>query len=360
MLDDSDDEKELKIKKNTLNEKFLNGIEKTSVFTRSIKQSLENKYNDNIYINTENNIFSVKNEKDKKDHRKFNLKNYEQIFKQNREKNFFTLKEENNAEIIKNIFDIIKEKKKKRNKLINKMVLTNKDKINKTKYDIYNTFTNPNALRTTSNRTKKKTLDSYGNYSYEEDYNKIKTLNTEFNSLYQNNAELDLYKNRKIYPNINSIRKDIINLDTEAKVFNKHIKWLRFNELKNVKNKLNITSFKSNKLTMDNLNFNEIKKKKTFIKNKRSINRYVKKLNNFKYNNNLINKFFETKKENVKKVIKTVPKINWRNNENDEYYFLRDTSKIKNNPVLNKFNIIKKMFKSQIDKEIFHIFNKKI
>lgn len=364
LLNKSDDEEDLKMKENPTKLDFFKGFQQTSFFDNSLKEPLENDYNDKIYINTENNIFSVKNDNDKKEHKRFNIKNYEQIFKKNREKNFFTLKEENNAEIIKNIFDLIIAKKKKKENFVNKTIFTSKDKNKLAKYTNYNTFTNPNSIRMISEKFKKKTInDINSNSSYEEDYNKNKTLIPNVKPLYHKTPVLTLAENRILFPNINLIRKEIISLDSEAKNFNKNFKTkikFGFNSKNNKKNKFNITLIKPNKLTMDNLDFNEEEKKKNYIKNKKNINLFIKKLNNFQYKNNLINKFFAEKREDVKFTKKSVPKIKTRFEENDEYYYLRKKSKVKPNPILNKFNIIKQMFKSQVDKEIFNTFNKKI
>ena len=60
---------ELKIK-NTNEFIPLKGLNETSIFSNSIKEVFEN--------NTENNI---KEENNKRNHKIFNLKNYEQIFK---------------------------------------------------------------------------------------------------------------------------------------------------------------------------------------------------------------------------------------------------------------------------------------
>ena len=74
LLDDK--EKELDIKNNPNELKFFKGIKETSIFTNSVKESFKNNYDDKIYINTENNIFSVKNEKNPKYLRKIKKKIY--------------------------------------------------------------------------------------------------------------------------------------------------------------------------------------------------------------------------------------------------------------------------------------------
>ena len=56
-----------------------------------------------------------------------------------------------------------------------------------------------------------------------------------------------------------------------------------------------------------------------------------------------------------------MPKVKKKIELEDEYYYLRKKPKIKPIPIINKFNaFIKDRFKSQVDKEVFNIFNKKI
>jgi len=364
VLDDK--EKELDIKNNPNELKFFKGINETSIFTNSVKESFKNNYNDKIYINTENNIFSVKNEKNPKDHKMFNIKNYEKIFKKNKEKNLFTFKEEQNAEIIKNIFDKIKIKKLKNPKSINRTIFVNRDKNIFTKYSINNTFTNPKALRTLSIKINKNlNKENNTNTSYENDYNiKNRTIIPKNLILYEKTQDISINHNKTKYPYIESLRHEIINLDKKAKIFNKNItnkEKIGNKEPLKDKKPLNITLLKPNNLTMNNLDYYEDENKRNFIKNRRHINNYIKKLNNFKYNNDLINKFFERKKEDIDEFANYMPKVRKKIELEDEYYYLHKKPKIKPIPIINKVNaLIKDRFKSQIDKEVFNIFNKKI
>ena len=124
--------------------------------------------------------------------------------------------------------------------------------------------------------------------------------------------------------------------------------------------KLNINLLKRNKLTMNHLDYYEEERKKNYIKNKKYINSYIKKLNNFKYNNDLINKFLKRKKDNFEKILYNMPQVKKKIELDDDYYYLHKKPEIIQIPVLRKFNIIKRRFKSKIDEEIFNVFNKKI
>ena len=332
---------ELKIKNKQKELNFLKGVRETSIFTNSVKESFENNYNEKVYINTENNLLSVKNGNDKKNQKIFNLRNYERIFKKNREKNLFTLNEEQNAEIIKNIFDIIKTKKIRNKNNINRTIFGNRGKNILTKYEINNTFTNPDVITTITHKNVKNTKkEKLTNLSYEHDYS-IQRKTIDPNNLILNNKNKDFLRqeNKGKYPYIQSLRNEIINLDKKAKKFNKNITTqLKFSdkEFINDRKQLNITLLKPNQFTMNNLEYYEDEGKKNLIENKKYINHYIKKLNNFKYNNDIINKFFERKKENIEDATEYMPKIRRKIELDDDYYYLRKKPKIMPIPVLKK------------------------
>ena len=363
MLDDKL-EKELKLRKNPKTLDHLNGFKEASIFINNIKEGLENDYKDKLYINTESNIFSVKNENDKKRVKTYNINNYEKIFYQNREKSFLTFKEEKNAEIIKNIFDLIKIRQKRIQNIANKTILTGIDKNSFTKYQINITYTNPDTIRIISNKLNKNKKENFQNrLSYEKDFIKNRTLVLNENPIFQNNNILASDERRK-FNNISTLKNDILNLDRTAKRFNKNfisrIKFMNTNFIEN-KKKFDISLIKPKKLKKISLNYYEDENNKNFIKNKNYFNHYIKKLNTYKYHNDIINKFFENKNNDIEDSIKKIPNEKKKIEiNNDEYYYLREKPKHKSIPALTKFNKIKTMFKSQIDKEIFNMFNKKI
>ena len=367
MIDDKL-EKELKLKKNSKTFNFLNGFRETSIFIDNIRQGLDNDFKDKLYINTESNIFSVfsvKNENEKKRLKTFNLNNYEKIFYKNREKNFLTLKEEKNAEIIKNIFDLIKIRKIKKETIANKTALAGIGKNKLTKYQINNTFTNPDAIRIISDKIHKNKRDKFlNNLSYEKDLFKTRTLFPEEIATYPRNSTIS--NTTRKFPNIIKLKNDILNLDKTAKKFNENfitkIKFMNTNSIDNKKN-FNISLIKPNKLSTNSFNYYEDENNKNFIKNKKYFNHYIKKLSTYKYNNNIINKFFENKNKDKDKenLMEQVPKVKRKIEVNDdEYYYLHEKPKHQSIPILNKINKIKKIFRCQVDKEIFDIFNKKI
>ena len=121
-------DKKNKLKKNPKTHNYLNRFGETSMFIDGITESLQKDYEGKIYNNTEGNLISVKDVDKRKNHNRFNLNNYEKIFNKNKEKNFFTFKEEANAEIIKNIFDLFKMRLVKNETMNNKTAFTNQNK----------------------------------------------------------------------------------------------------------------------------------------------------------------------------------------------------------------------------------------
>lgn len=356
--------KEMELKKNSKALNHLNGFRDASVFIDNIKEGLDNDYKDKLYINTENNIFSFKNDKDKKKLKTYNLNNYEKIFYKNREQSFLSYNEEKNVEIIKNIFDLIKIRMIKKEKITNKTILTSFDKNILTKNKINNTYTNPDSIRIISDKIYKDKRDKLlNNLSYEKDFVKSRTLTQNEISLNQQNKNISMPNTKRKYQKIISLKNDILNLDKTAKKFNQNfidkIKFMNTNFINN-KKKFNISLIKPKKLKTISFNYYEDENNMNFIKNKKYFNHYIKKLHTYKYNNDIINKFFEHKNNDIENLIRKIPKEKKKIEiKEDEYYYLREKPKHQPIPALTKFNKIKKIFKSQIDKEIFDTFNKK-
>ena len=365
-MSDSKEYQKFRLRKNTKTFDFLNDIKKISIFTNTIKESFEHDYQDKVYNNTENNLLPVKNDNTKKNIRRFNLKNYEKIIKKNREKSFLTLKEENNAEIIKNIFDMIKAKKIKRESVINKTIFTSQNKNILTKYKTNNTFTNPDVIRIIPNNIyNNKKIKIFNNLSFEQDFLKTRTIIPKENLFKQNKDQnMTISEKKRKYFDIFSIKTELNNIDKSAKRFNQNfLTKIKFRNKGSVDNKkkLNINIFKSYNNDANDLKYYEDENNKNFIRNKKYFNRYIKKFSHFKYNNNLINKFLDSKKDDMDNITKNLPKMKRKIEENDdEYYYLHEKNRIKKSPILKKIKIIKKRFQEQIDKEIFNIFNKKI
>jgi hypothetical protein len=358
---DINDEPSIKMRKNPKTLTLFDDIESRSLFTKGINDSPENDLNNKIYINTESNLINVRNEESKKREKKFNMNNYEEIFKKNREKNLFTKNEEINAEIIKNILDAMKIRKTKKENYINRTILSNISKNNSKKTKIDYTLTNPNALRIISDKIyKNKRRDKINDLSYEKDkiINKTIIPRLTANPIYN---ERNKVKDSQKHSDIKSIRKGIINLDKKINNLNHNIKRinLKINGSNKVKFRKNI-NFINNKKSMDNYDFYSDENNKNFIKNRKYFNHYIQNFINLKYNNELINKFFENKEKDFENRAKTILKIERKYENEDEYYYLHKKPKILPISVLNKINMIKKRFKSNSDKEVFNLFNKKI
>ena len=210
---------------------------------------------------------------------------------------------------------------------------------------------------------KNKDKEISSNISYENDYIKTKTIVPKKLILFETNPNKIFSQEKGNYPYIKSLRNELTNLDMDAKKFNHNITTsIKFKNKEYIKDnkKLNINLLKRNKLTMNHLDYYEEERKKNYIKNKKYINSYIKKLNNFKYNNDLINKFLKRKKDNFEKILYNMPQVKKKIELDDEYYYLHKKPEIIQIPVLRKFNIIKRRFKNKIDEEIFNVFNKKI
>jgi hypothetical protein len=354
-------DKKNKLKKNPKTHNYLNRFGETSMFIDGITESLQKDYEGKIYNNTEGNLISVKNVDKRKNHNRFNLNNYEKIFNKNKEKNFFTFKEEANAEIIKNIFDLFKMRLVKNETMNNKTAFTNQNKNILTRY--LNAFTNPNGMRIIPDKIRNKTNSITSDLSYEHNSFKNRTIIPgELVLSHKKQNSMTISKNKTKYPDLTSLKNKINNLDKSAKKINYNFiaKINSRNKNFNInKKKVNISLIKQKK--NDKTNYYEDENNKHFIKNKKYFNNYIKKLSTFKYNNDLINKFLEKKDEERANYITYFPKVKRKIEENDQYYYLHEKAKIKQIPVLNKFNnLIKEKFKSQVDKEIFNIFNKKL
>ena len=226
---------------------------------------------------------------------------------------------------------------------------------------------NPDILRIIPNKIyNDKKIEILNNLSFEQDFLKTRTIIPKENPFYHNREHnMTISEIKRKYFDIYPLKIELNNIDKTAKRFNQNfLTKIKFGNKGSGENKkrLNINIFKSNNNDDANdIKYYEDENNKNFIKNKKYFNRYIKKFSHFKYNNNLINKFFESKKDDIDNVPKYLPKMKRKIEENDdEYYYLREKDRIQKKPILKKIKIIKKRFKEQVDKEIFNIFNKKI
>jgi len=96
-----------------------------------------------------------------------------------------------------------------------------------------------------------------------------------------------------------------------------------------------------------------------FLKNQKYFNKYLDKLNTYKYKHKTINKFFERKEEQIKN--NPDSKLNLR--KETERPLFRKRAGYENYNQLKLFNKVKEFknrLRSNIDKDIFKVFNQNI
>ena len=360
--------------------KLKKNVQNYTIFKNSIKEPKIKKreFNSKLVINTDGNIFEDrKNKKNlRTDKKKYNLKNYLNIINKRKNKYLSTYEEECEENVLKNFFDLLKYRAKKKelkkfNTLLN-FRNRNKDFLTTNKFN-YN-YTNPDSLK----------LIEKTNYSNNLNIKKIKPLKKKelsYNSnIYINNSkneikdisisvenQKDLEKNMKYkksennLPYITGMRNNFKNLFLKINDMNNNIEKIKINSNKKKNNEKINNTFNDDKksLIKKNLNIKIIynKENKNFLRNKNYLKEYVKKLSNYKFKYNSINKFLKRREKQMK--------------INNNYYFSKNKEKEeslfgKENKVNNDFNKIKLInrvneFKNRIrgndDSDIFEIFN---
>ena len=312
-----------------------------SVFKRPINDDNDNK---RLYISIENNIFTDEyNNSTKNSIKKYNLKNYKNIINNRRKFNSASYEEQNEVNIITCFFDSLKLKKMKEDFLKNKTHLLfgidNMVAKNSIKNNNFNCTTNTNRRKIISipKRDFNTTVNDYcrtfeNKQKIKNNLPDIKTIKSNFKKLYSKIKELNKH-----------IEKNNI----------KHIYERNKNKKRNVNN--NILFDKNNKLE----NITNIDESTNTINNKKYLIQYMEKLSNYKYKNKKINSFFEEKENQIKKS-KTDNIITPINNENESG--LEDYNKniIIQTKIINQIKELKYKVKSNVDKDIFKIFNKKL
>ena len=313
-----------------------------SLFKRPINDDNDNK---RLYINIESNIFTDKyNNNTKNNIKKYNLKNYKNIINNRRKYNSASYEEQNEVNIITCFFDSLELRKIKKDFLKNKTHLlfgiNDMRAKNVIKNNKYNCTTNTNR-RKIINIPKREFNTTVNNYCRTfEKKPKIK-----------NNKEMGL-------PDIKTVKSNFKNLLLKVKELNIHLEKNNINRKYEKKNKLkndnnNILYDKNNKQG----NMTNIDESINIINNKKYLNQYMEKLCNYKYKNKKINSFFKEKENQIKKS-KTDNFIMPINNENENG--LEDYNKniIIQKKIINQIKELKYKVKSNVDKDIFKIFNK--
>lgn len=350
---------------NIKNYLFISDSLKDPTKSNNLYVELQNK-NNNRLLYDRNDMNNLKDSR-----RKYNLKNYRSIINKRRRFQVYTSEEELDTNVIDNFFNTMKIQAKKENFLKTKKFYTYRDKNITTNSNINYYYTNPDKLKInekTFNFSKKKNKT----FNEEMDFSqntKDSNLNTISNSVdnqkfYKKISNKNL--NRTEFPNIKIMKMNFKNLASKVDELSNNLEKIRNNikfdeESENeIKiNKANKTSFIKDK-DKKNLNNDYIYEDTNinFLKNRKYFNKYLDKLNTYKYKHKTINKFFERKEEQIKN--NPDSKLNLR--KESEKPLFRKRAGYDNYNQLKLFNKIKEL-KNRLrsnDEDIFKVFNQNL
>ena len=350
---------------NIKNYLFISDSLKDPTKSNNLYVELQNK-NNNRLLYDRNDMNNLKDSR-----RKYNLKNYRSIINKRRRFQVYTSEEELDTNVIDNFFNTMKIQAKKENFLKTKKFYTYRDKNITTNSNINYYYTNPDKLKInekTFNFSKKKNKT----FNEEMDFSqntKDSNLNTISNSLdnkkfYKKISNKNL--NKTEFPNIKIMKMNFENLASKVDELSNNLEKIRNNikfdeESENeIKiNKANKTAFIKDK---DNKNLNNDyiyeDTNINFLKNRKYFNKYLDKLNTYKYKHKTINKFFERKEEQIKN--NPDSKLNLR--KESEKPLFRKRAGYDNYDQFKLFNKIKEL-KNRLrsnDEDIFKVFNQNL
>ena len=354
----------------------IRNIKNNSFFRKSYKDSLNEEKN-RFYINTEYNIFNDKNNINRKiEKKKYNLSNYKNIINKKIGNNISSYEEQLEANLINSFFDSLKLRKVKRELLKNKTNFYFKDKnmltMNKINDNYNYNYTNPERLKMVKisnnlNKRRNLTLPKNGlNYNInnfkKEKLNIKKDFFNSFENKPTNNNEKKLKKNKTDkteFPNIKIIKNNLEDLILKVDKLDNDFKKTKSNYLfesqdpQKINSNIKIPHIKNKEIS--DINYND-EKNKNFLKNKKIFNKYIEKFTNYKYKNKAVNSFFKKKTELSKNNLNYILNINKESEED----ILRKEQKnsIIQIKLLNEIKELKNKVKSNIDKDIFKMFNK--
>ena len=357
---------------------MISNIRNLSVFTNTIKEP-SNIRNKKMFINTENNIFKDRNNERRKNHsKKYNINNYEKLINKKKGITFFSYKEECEANIIKNFFDSMKLRSRKKEFMKNKTALSLRDKNLFIKRKINYNYTNPDGLsllRVTDNLYRRKNLTlpkKYIGYLDDQKSDLKELYNSHENKEYKSNNKNTMYNYKFTkFPNIKIIKKNFKNLYEKVDELENSLDIIKINDNNNNSDnkdkdndnlnepKLTLKPFKKSSIK-ENIkpeNYFKFEKKENYLKNKKYLNDYFEKIsNNFKYKNKAINRYFKRKEMEIKNnETFTLPV----NNEKEDIFY-HNKEKINQTNMLMKIKELKNRVRSNVDKDIFKMFNKKL
>jgi len=354
----------------------IRNIKNNSFFRKSYKDLLNEEKN-RFYINTEYNIFNDKNNINRKNEKKkYNLSNYKNIINKKIGNNISSYEEQLEANLINSFFDSLKLRKVKKELLKNKTNFYFKDKniltMNKINDNYNYNYTNPERLKMVKisnnlNKRRNLTLPKNGlNYNInnlkKEKLNIKKDFFNSFENKPNNNNEKKLKKNKTDkteFPNIKIIKNNLEDLILKVDKLDNDFKKTKSNylfesqDLQKINSNIKMPHIKNKEIS--DINYND-EKNKNFLKNKKIFNKYIEKFTNYKYKNKAVNSFFKKKTELSKNNLNYILNINKESEED----ILRKEQKnsIIQIKLLNEIKELKNKVKSNIDKDIFKMFNK--
>ena len=308
--------------------------------------------------------------------KKYNLSNYKNIINKKIGNNISSYEEQLEANLINSFFDSLKLRKVKKELLKNKTNFYFKDKniltMNKINDNYNYNYTNPERLKMVKisnnlNKRRNLTLPKNGlNYNInnlkKEKLNIKKDFFNSFENKPNNNNEKKLKKNKTdktVFPNIKIIKNNLEDLILKVDKLDNDFKKTKSKYLfesqdpQKINSNIKIPYIKNKEIS--DINYND-EKNKNFLKNKKIFNKYIEKFTNYKYKNKAVNSFFKKKTELSKNNLNYILNINKQSEED----ILRKEQKnsIIQIKLLNEIKELKNKVKSNIDKDIFKMFNK--
>ena len=304
--------------------------------------------------------------------RKYNLKNYRSIINKRRRFQVYTSEEELDTNVIDNFFNTMKIQAKKENFLKTKKFYTYRDKNITTNSNINYYYTNPDKLKINEktfnfSKKKNKTFNEEIPFSQNTKNNNLITISNSVDNkkFYEKISNKNL--NRTEFPNIKIMKKNFENLASKVDELSNNLEKIKINikvdeesgnEAKiNEANKTTFIKEKDNK----NLNNDYIYEDTNinFLKNQKYFNKLLDKLNTYKYKHKTINEFFERKEEQIKNNPDSKPNLR-KKSENPLFRKRAGYENYNQLKLFNKIKEFKNRLKSNIDKDIFKVFNQNI
>ena len=373
-------------------------LQKRSPILRNIKNylffsdTLKDPTNpNNLYValNNNNRLLYDRNDMNnlKDTRRKYNLINYRSIINKRKRFQVYTSEEELDTNIIDNFFNTMKIQEKKENFFKNRKLYTFRDKNLSTNSNINYYYTNPNNLKIkekTFNFSKKKnkTFNEEIRFNQNAKNNNITISSSVYNKkFYEKISNKNL--NKTEFPNIEIMKKNFENLASKVDELSNNLEKNKINIKLNEENENDIKMNKANRTTFikvkdkdkakDKDKFKNKEKDKdvlindyiyedtniNFLKNQKYFNQYLDKLNTYKFKHKTINKFFERKEEQIK----NNPDSKFNLRKETERPLFRKRAGYENYNQLKLFNKVKEFknrLSSNIDKDIFKVFNQNI